>query len=71
MAKLIEKKPPAETVYTLEFTERELGTLLTGIGATSQLDREESGRFHGVRILSDRETDGLYNFLRQTLGVKY
>jgi hypothetical protein len=68
MAKLVDKKA-AEIVYTLEFTERELGTLLTGIGATYQSQREESARYNRVSILNDRETSELYYFLRRTLGV--
>lgn len=54
-----------ETTYVIEFTESELQSIVTGIGATSPSDRRSSARFNGypesVAVLGN----GIYEFLKK------
>lgn len=54
-----------ETTYVIEFTESELQSIVTGIGATSLSDRRSSARVNGypesVAVLGH----GIYEFLKK------
>jgi hypothetical protein len=67
MARLVQKQA-AETVYTLELTEREVATITAALGVTSVTDRERSELAKRFNLIGNDFP--LYRFLRDdVLGV--
>ncbi|MDT0150038.1 hypothetical protein Q9R38_26205 [Priestia aryabhattai] len=53
-----------ETVYTIEFTEREINTLVAAMGRTNSPQRAELADIYGVKILDMSESQVLYSKLK-------
>lgn len=64
------KTVSTETVHTIELTDKELNTLVIGMGHSSDNERKETASQYGVEILRGHDSYMLYSDLHDKVVEK-